>query len=314
MLVYENRVKPVKCAVQSIRKLDSAAIKSRTAPVVDELEVKSETMILSEINIFPVKSLRGHSPQSARVEPRGFEHDRRWLLVDRVGRFMTQREFPKMAVIEAEIRGGEIFFRFDGRSCAAEFEPAGDESTVQIWNDKCGAIAYDVPVNAWFSDVLGTECRLVKMTDTTVPRPVDRQYARNENDHVSFADGFPYLLLGEASVGELNRRLDQPVPINRFRPNLVVRGSGAFDEDGWSAIRIGEVEFDVVKPCARCVVTTVDQENGIMNGVEPLRSLAQFRTFERGGSKKVLFGQNLLARNLGTVRVGDPIAVLERRA
>lgn len=270
-------------------------------------------MILSEINIFPVKSLRGHSPESARVEPRGFKHDRRWLLVDRDGKFMTQREFPKMAVIDVEIRGSEISYRRDGLELVAASEPAGDETIVQIWNDKCGAITYGDSVNGWFSDALGTDCRLVKMTETTAPRPVDRDYARDENDHVSFADGYPYLLLGETSLGELNRRLDQPVPMNRFRPNLVVSGSAAFDEDNWKRIRIGEVEFDVVKPCARCVLTTIDQATGAKNGVEPLRTLAEFRTFERNGAKKVLFGQNLLARNVGTLKIGDAIEILQRR-
>lgn len=270
-------------------------------------------MILSEINIFPVKSLRGHSPTAARVEPRGFEHDRRWLLVDENGRFLTQREFPRMAAIEVEVGGNDIRFRFEGRSCAAELEPAGDETMVQIWNDRCGAITYGDSVNAWFSGALGTDCSLVKMTDTTVARPVDPNYARSENDHVSFADGYPYLLLGEGSLAALNGRLDEPVPMNRFRPNLVISGSDAFDEDNWVAIRIGEVEFDVVKPCARCVIPGIDQVTGVKSGAALLRTLAEFRTFERNGAKKVLFGQNLLARNLGTLRVGENVRILERR-
>ncbi len=270
-------------------------------------------MILSEINVFPVKSLQGYSPDSARVEPRGFEHDRRWLLVDEDGKFMTQREFPRMATIAVRIGRDSIDFSAGDSTLSADADPTAETIEVGIWNDRCLATVYGAEVNDWFSKVLDFGCKLVKMPETT-RRKVDPDYARHADDHVSFADAFPYLLIGEASLEELNKRLTEHVPMNRFRPNLVVTGSAAFDEDNWAVIRIGDVEFDVVKPCARCVLTTVDQELGVKNGVEPLRTLAGFRTFERDGAKKVLFGQNLLARKLGTLRSGDRVEVLARRS
>ena len=163
-------------------------------------------------------------------------------------------------------------------------------------------------VNGWFSDVLDVECRLVTMPETT-RRRIPPEFAVNPGeDHVSFADGYPFLLIGEASLAEVNARLETPVPMNRFRPNLVVSGSEAFAEDSWKKIRIGETVFHLVKPCARCVLTTVDQATGVKDGKEPLKTLASFRTFDG----KVLFGQNLIAENPGgVVRVGDEVEVLE---
>jgi len=274
--------------------------------------IRVDGMHLSEINIYPVKSLRGIWLSESTVEPRGLTFDRRWMLVDSDGRFMTQREFPRMALISVEVNSSGLTVG------APETEPLWISSgakkdtvrshPVTIWNSVCEAAFYPAEVNAWFSGVLGTECRLVAMPETT-KRPVDPEYAlRPADDHVSFADGYPFLLIGEGALADLNSRLEEKVPMNRFRPNFVVAGSEAFAEDGWKKIRIGETIFHVVKPSARCVLTTVDQATGIKDGKEPLRTLASFRTV----GQKVLFGQNLIAEDTGRViRVGDKVEVLE---
>jgi uncharacterized protein YcbX len=173
---------------------------------------------------------------------------------------------------------------------------------VAIWKDQCVAVAAGAEADAWFTALLGTPCRLVTMPSSTV-RQVDLGYAE-PGDPVGFADGFPFLLISQGSLDELNRRLEHPVPMDRFRPNIVVDGCEPHAEDGWSRVTIGEISFRVVKPCARCVITTTDQQTG-ERGREPLRTLA---TYRRVGNK-VLFGQNLIHDGVGAVRVGDPCVV-----
>lgn len=265
-------------------------------------------MKLSEINIYPVKSLKGIPLTEAKVEPRGLRYDRRWMLVDADGRFMTQRDFPKMALLETSVNGSGLKVNFDGSELSVPEEAEKGPVEVGIWEGPVDAAMFGDEVNGWFSDALGVDCRLVTMPETA-RRRVPAEFAVDpEEDHVSFADAFPYLLIGEGSLAELNSRLETPVPMNRFRPNLVVSGSEPFAEDGWRKIRIGETIFHLVKPCGRCVLTTVDQATGIKDGKEPLKTLASFRT----ANGKVLFGQNLIAENPGgTIRVGDEIEVLE---
>ncbi len=272
-------------------------------------------MIISEINIYPVKSLKGIALQDAVVESRGLRFDRRWMLTDAEGMFFTQREVPKMATISVDVS-------ISGLVVSAPYlEPmtirAGSKSDtvktqkVTVWDAICEAAIFPTEVNEWFSTVLERKCQLVEMPETT-RRPVDPEYAvRPNEDVVSFADGYPFLLIGEGSLKDLNSKLDEPVPMNRFRPNLVVEGSNAFAEDGWKKIRVGETVFHLVKPCARCVVTTVDQSTGEKTGKEPLKTLSTYRNRD----SKVLFGQNLIAENPGgVIRVGDKIEILEMRS
>ncbi len=268
-------------------------------------------MFLSEVHIYPVKSLRGIIPRSARVERRGLGNDRRWMLVGDDNRFLTQREFPKMAAISTALNSEDLLLGCEGREIRVPLQlEAADVQQVEVWGDLSAAEISSPVVNEWLSEVLGTRCRLVRMPDET-RRPVNADYAVRADDHVSFADGFPFLLIGEASLGELNSRLRSPVPMDRFRPNLVVSGTDAFAEDSWKKIRIGETVFHVVKGCGRCVITTIDQAKGVKTGVEPLRTLAEFRTFERKGAKRILFGQNLIAETVGAeVSVGDAVEVL----
>ncbi len=272
-------------------------------------------MHLSEINIYPIKSLSDVSLKSSVVEDRGFESDRRWMLTNEQNHFLTQRDFPKMAAINVKITNDGLRVSSGGETLEIAFEPETYETaSVKIWSSRCLGRIYETRINKWFSDVLETNCRLVLMPEET-RRRVNYFYAVRRDDVVSFADGYPYLLTGENSLTNLNSRLlDAPVPMNRFRPNLVVSDSGAFAEDEWKKIKIGACVFHVVKPCARCVTTTIDQSDGIKTGVEPLKTLAAYRIPKRSIKKKILFGQYLIAENAGAVlNVGDKIEVVETK-
>ena len=272
-------------------------------------------MILSEINIYPIKSLRGISLNEAKIERRGLQFDRRWMLIDENNRFLTQREFPKMATLIPEIKNdGLCVSNGKNNQIKIPFEFRFEKKErVRIWRNGCRAEIYNDSINQFFCDALQTKCRLAFMPDET-KRKVNYWYKISPDDHVSFADGYPFLLIGENSLGDLNEKLKDPVPMNRFRPNFVVSGSEAFAEDGWKTIKIGGAIFHVVKPCARCVITTIEQSKGVKTGVDPLKSLASFRIPKRSVKKKILFGQNLIPENEGeNLRVGDKIEVLETK-
>lgn len=263
-------------------------------------------MKLSEINIYPVKSLKGIPLEEAVVEQRGFQHDRRWMLVYPDGQFFTQREHPIMAAIETRVDDGALTLsRGSERITVGDDRLSCEQIDVSIWNDSgLAAATYDREVNDWISAQIGTDCQLVRMGETE--RKIV-EFATTDHDIVSFADAYPFLLISEGSLEDLNSRLESPVPMNRFRPNLVVKGAGAFAEDTWKRVRIGSTEFHVVKPCGRCVMTTVDQIAGEKTGKEPLATLASYRT----SNGKVMFGQNLIAASVGgTVRVGDEVEVV----
>ena len=267
-------------------------------------------MKISEINIYPIKSLKGISVESALVEDRGLQFDRRWMLVDENRQFITQREVPRMATVKMEVGPDGLSASINSDRISIPREPeTGEIANVKIWSNSVKGEFYPREINEWFSESLRANCRLVLMPETT-ERKVNPFYAvRKFRDTVSFADGYPFMLIGEGSLADLNSRLDSPVPMNRFRPNFVVAGSEAFAEDDWKRIRIGSTEFHVVKPSERCVITTVDQEKG-EKGKEPLKTLAAYRN--RNG--KVLFGENLIAETAGgTVRLGDAVEVLERK-
>ena len=266
-------------------------------------------MNISEINIYPIKSLKGIALDEAAVEDRGLRNDRRWMLVDGDNKFLTQREFPKMSTIQVQISDGILSASANGSSpISLSFEPAaGRSASVTIWSSRVKSAMYPDEINGWFSEVLGSECRLVRMPDAA-KRTVNPFYAvRRFEDTVSFADGYPFMLIGQASLDDLNSKLETPVPMNRFRPNFVVADSEPFAEDTWKKIRIGDTEFHIVKPCERCVITTVDQASG-EKGKEPLKTLNSYRN-KKG---KVLFGQNLISEKAGgTLQIGAPVEVLE---
>ncbi len=292
-------------------------------------------MQISEINIYPIKSLKGISLNEAVVERPGLQFDRRWMLTDRDGMFFTQREVPTMAAIAVRVDSGQLIVESESAGTLnVPFEPdRGSRQNVTVWQSDVAAEVYVGEVSEWFSDVLGRSCQLVLMPEKS-HRHVSEKFDRGD-DIVSFADGYPLLLIGEGSLAEVNERLHDrykdeeygdklPLPMNRFRPNLVVQGSDPFEEDNWSRIRVGEAIFWVVKPCARCVMTTVDQARGEFDGKEPLKTIASFRmakdvfpdSYESLGqtANAVLFGENLIPENPGTtVHVGDEIEVVARR-
>lgn len=270
-------------------------------------------MFLSQINIYPIKSLRGISLKEAEFDRKGLKLDRRWMLVDERNCFLTQRQYPKMATIGTKVEDGFlVVFNEDG-GLKIPFEPESKRmQLVKVWASEVLAEVYEDSINDWFSFVLGIRCKLVKMPDGAV-RKVDPEYAISLNDEVSFADGYPFLLTNEASLADLNSRLDEPIPMNRFRPNLVVSGFEPFAEDVWRRIKIGENIFHIVKPSSRCIITTIDQETGERKNEEPLKTLAKFRSLY--GDGRVFFGQNLVADCLkgkeGFLRVGDRVEVLD---
>lgn len=261
---------------------------------------------LSGLFFYPVKSLRGIALERAPVGGRGIQFDRHWMVVDEDGKFLTQRKHPRMALIRTALTPGALRLSaptMPDLELALEPE-GGEEATVQVWGDHCLARSAGAAPASWLSRFLGIECRLFFMPEQT-ERPVDPAYA-SAKDRVGFADAFPFLLISQASLDDLNGRLDQPLPMIRFRPNLVVAGCEPYAEDGWRRIRIGELTFRVAKPCSRCAIPTIDPETA-EKGVEPLRTLSRYR---REGNQ-VYFGQNLLHDQAGELRLGATVEVLE---
>lgn len=264
-------------------------------------------MTLSEIWVYPVKSLGGIRLTKAITEERGLQYDRRWMIIDQENVFITQRAHLKMALIDVALleEGLKIFLRADPDDFVlVPYEPVTAlPVTVQVWDDTAEALTVSDEADAWLSRQLDLNLRLVVMPDST-ERKADPRYAQH-NENVSFADGFPYLVISQASLDDLNGRLAEPIEMRRFRPNFVITGTEAFAEDQWKHITIGKLRFEVVKPCARCVLTTINPETA-EKGAEPLKTLA---TYRRNGNK-ILFGQNVTARDAGEIKVGDRLTVL----
>ncbi|MEU4871512.1 MOSC N-terminal beta barrel domain-containing protein [Streptomyces sp. NPDC021608] len=268
---------------------------------------------LLSIHVHPVKALRGQAPREAVVEPWGLAGDRRWALIDDGGKVVTQRQQPHLALAAAElVPGGGVRLSAPGLEplTVPVPEPVGTVS-MELFGDKVEAVLAGADAHRWCSAHVGAEVRLVHMDDPAVRRPVDPAYAL-PGETVTFADGYPLLAVSTASLDALNSLIEQgdhagegPLPMNRFRPNLVVAGTEPWAEDDWSRLLVGEVEFRVAKPSGRCVVTTTDQETA-GRGREPLSTLGRHRRL--GG--KLVFGQNLVPLSAGTVRVGDPVRVL----
>lgn len=265
-------------------------------------------LVVSQLYFYPVKSCAGLALKTAEIGPRGIKYDRHWMVVDLDGCFLTQRQMPKMALIRPEVKESEEVLQLLAPGMpelVVKLNSVGQRASVAVWDDTCDALDEGDEAASWITRFLGQQVRLVKFASGFV-RQVDQRYALRQEDQVGFADGFPFLLLSEASLGALNEKLSEALPINRFRPNIVVAGASAFAEDEWKKVAINGISFDVVKPCARCVITTVNQDTGIA-GVEPLKTLAGFRRVDG----KVLFGQNLIHHNEGTLAIGDAIEILE---
>jgi uncharacterized protein YcbX len=262
-------------------------------------------LTVSGLYIYPIKSLGGFSLPAATLTDRGFQYDRRWMLIDENNRFLSQREVSSMAFLNATVQEEHLLVT-DKRTMdliMIPYEPLTSETTmVSVWDDNCLAQRVSDEADAWFSQHLNIPCRLVYMPDST-QRTVDAEYAHNK-EITSFSDGYPLLIIGQASLDDLNSRLASPLPMNRFRPNIVFTGGLPFQEDDMKQFNIGDIQFSGVKPCARCVITTIDQETGV-KAKEPLKTLNTYRT----KNQKTYFGQNLLFNGSGTISVGDIITL-----
>ncbi|MFI9723593.1 MOSC domain-containing protein [Streptomyces sp. NPDC052396] len=271
--------------------------------------------VLKAIHFYPVKSMAGCAPGEAAVEPWGLAGDRRWLLADADGRAVTQRQQPRLTLVSARpAPGGGLLLTAPGTEPLEVAVPSEREHgtcVVELFQDKVESVPAAASAHAWLSDFLGIPVRLMHMDRPESRRAVDPKYAR-EGDTVSFADAYPLLVTTTASLDALNSLIAQgdhpgegPLPMNRFRPNLVVDGTTAWAEDDWRRLRVGEVTFRVAKPCGRCVITTTDQTTAA-RGKEPLRTLARHRRRENG----LIFGQHLIPEHTGVLRVGDRVEIL----
>lgn len=267
-------------------------------------------MKLEQIWTYPVKSLGGFQTSSQNVQIRGLENDRRWMLTDENGIFLTQRTLPELCLFAANCFENRLVithkkdpnFRIE-----TSISTLGKKVLAKVWDDSTTAIEPDPRCSEMLSQKVGRKLKLVYMSPHA-RRKTDPKYA-DAGQFVSFADAFPFLLIGSASLIDLNARLEHAIPMDRFRPNLVISGMDAFAEDRWADFSIGSVQFRAVKPCARCILPTTDQATGLRTA-EPLKTLASYRTVDN----KVLFGVNVILRDKNQVgkviRVGDSVELL----
>lgn len=263
------------------------------------------TITISELNIYPVKSLRGISLQTSPMELSGLRHDRRWMVVTPAGDMLTQRTHPQMALVETAIEDDRLVLETFGM--APLRVPPADAAMRRIRSSVFGSEVTGIDVGDetadWLSQAIGEPCRLVAFPGSDV-RPCDPAVSR-QGDHTLYADGFPLLVLGQSSLDDLNARLTRAVTMQRFRPNIVVVGSEAFAEDRWREVTAGDIPLRMVQACARCSLPTVDPEAGTLAGPELIRTLSGYR--ERDG--EIYFGVNATPDRQGMLSVGDPVVV-----
>jgi uncharacterized protein YcbX len=264
------------------------------------------SITISELRIHPIKGLKRTMLDSMEIGKTGPVNDRRFMIIDDNNLFMTQRTHPMMATIDVQVGKDEFYLLVPGQAPLTFRAQETDFIEAIIWKDKVEVVEVSSQASRLLSDFLQTSCRLVGMAQNH-KRFVSEKYSKS--GEVLFADGYPFLLISEASLADLNGRLDAPVPMDRFRPNIVISGCAPFEEDQWDTIQIGDIVFDLVKPCSRCIVTTVDQETGLRDkekGRNPLKALARYRNTEKG----ILFGQNMVHRSGGALSLGQPLTVL----
>jgi uncharacterized protein YcbX len=260
---------------------------------------------LSEIYVYPIKSLGGISLQSAEVIERGLKYDRRFLLVDESSDFITQRDYPQMAFLKLSFaeHGFEVVNIKNNTNIIIPFEPTSTETIrIKIWGDVCTAVVVNKELDIWFSNAINKKCSLVYMPDFE-KRIAEKKYTKQEH-LVSFADAYPFLIIGQSSLNDLNSRLQTQIPMNRFRTNFVFTGGKPYEEDNWKDFKIGAAEFNAVKPCARCVITTTDQLTAIRKE-EPLKTLSTYRKVNNA----VMFGMNLICKKSAPIAVNDKIVL-----
>lgn len=268
-------------------------------------------MQVSQLYVYPIKSLMGIRVKNTKVEQRGLQYDRRWMLVDTSNRFLSQRQDKKMVFLQTSFRDDEVVItdRRSGEEYAIPLHPQlyKDKITVEIWEDCVKAYEISSEANDWFSDILERDIKLVYMPDE-VKRPMNPEWSLDK-EHVSFADECPLLIVNDASVEDLNSKIDQQLEIIRFRPNIVVSGAEPYEEFLWKDLTIGDYNFRGLKPCARCKVTTIDPVTG-ESGTEPLITLSKQKI-----NNKIVFGQHAVVTDPAgaVIREGDPVEVVTRK-
>lgn len=261
-------------------------------------------LLVSQLAIYPVKSMRQVSVQAAKIDMGGLKDDRRWMVVDSSGRMVTQRQHSRLCLIQPAITEKGLLLQTPGMPDLYVSRPDNaDRIEVSIWNDQCRACPAGEQSQRWLSQFLGIDCQLVYFPDDEL-RVVDQTYA-SAGDNTAFSDGFPVLLISQASLDDLNGRLEKPVPMARFRTNIVISGSGPYAEDEWKQLKIGDFNLRIVKPCSRCVIPSIDIETAERTG-EPTRTLSQYRRSDN----KIFFGQNAVLDGQGRVQTGMSVEVI----
>jgi len=266
---------------------------------------------VKSLHIYPIKALAGIQLDEVEITSRGLKHDRRWVLIDKQNKFISQREYPQLALLHPQIGANEMtIIDKSGKMSKLRFslaEPNSIEEEVTVWDDRMPVKEVSQETNLWFSQFMEMDVRLMYMHEDSI-RQADQRYAIKASDKVSFADGYPVLIVSEASMEFLNAKLEETLSIDRFRGNIIVSGSTPHEEDTWREIKIGQQQLFGVKPCARCQVTTIDPETATY-GKEPLKTLSNYRRLDH----KILFGENFIPGNESTIRIGDEIEVFERK-
>lgn len=264
-------------------------------------------MTISEIFIYPIKSLAGISLQKVNITDRGPQYDRRWMLVDNQNRFITQRKFPEMALLQPQIQGDQLSITHKTRDIppllVGMLPEAGEVIRATVWGYECNTLAVSRYADVWLSEVLQTDCRLVYMPDASIIPVAEKHQRAGEIN--SLSDGLPFLIAGQASLEQLNSLMKKPVAMDRFRTNFVFTGGQPYEEDNWKKIRIGEVIFYPVTRRGRCVMTNVNQETGVKEN-EPFHTLSIYRNT----GDKVIFGMGMIHEGGGHVCVGDKVEVI----
>jgi len=266
-------------------------------------------MQITSLHIYPIKGCRGVPVKSVEIDRLGMVGDRRLMIVDEKNHFISQREVPALATIVPTRDADELQLESPGRApLRLSINPSGTSRTVTVWGyTQIDAADQGDEVAAWLGAITGAKSRLVSWCERS-RNLIDSEYSPRPDAETAFTDGYPLMAAMQESLDDLNSRLAEPVPMERFRPTIVVSGAKAWSEDQWAAMRLGDLECDAVKPCARCVVTTTDQQSGARSArQEPLRTLATFRTIPGLGA---IFGQNLVPRHTGVLRVGDRVQLL----
>eukprot|EP00743_Colponemidia_sp_Colp-15_P005491 GILK01005904.1.p1 GENE.GILK01005904.1~~GILK01005904.1.p1 ORF type:complete len:355 (+),score=34.72 GILK01005904.1:45-1109(+) len=300
-------------------KAETSEVLRNAQKLAVELKGKGEQVgTVSHLYIYPIKSCKGIRLESAELFARGIMHDRQFMVADESGNFYTQRGLPTMALIDVQFSRDFKSLKLTAPGMLpieVPIQRQGLERIVRVWGDQCVGVDQGEVAAEWLSAYLNKSgLKLVRFADDFV-RPTSLSYAPGYQ--TGFADGFPFLIAAESSLADLNNRCPEHIPMNRFRPNIVVNGSTAWDEDEWDVLQIGKIPMKMVKPCSRCKMPSTNQETGVQTGVEPMETLRSFRTGKHiqymRSPNEIYFGQNAVHSENGTIKIGDPVMVYSRR-